>query len=109
MVRQRVTSWLAAALFVEGTRAIQSEEFGLAGTEDRGRDLVALPDGRTIQVRRFGASPAVFVLTPNSALDDAAGERGVECRRVDDSRHCARMGAIVEVPGLTTDLRRCYR
>ena len=66
------TSW-----GIEGTRAIQSEERGLGATEDRGRDLVALPDGRTLQVGRFGTSPAIFVLTPDGQLDTGSGDKGV--------------------------------
>jgi uncharacterized delta-60 repeat protein len=61
----------------KGTRAIQSEEHGLDGTEDRGRDLVALSDGRVVQVGRFGVSPAIFVLTPDGELDEAQGEKGI--------------------------------
>lgn len=62
---------------IEGTRAIQSEEMGLAGTEDRGRDLVAIEDGRTVQVGRFGVGPAVFVVTPDGQLDPRSGDKGV--------------------------------
>jgi uncharacterized delta-60 repeat protein len=66
------TSW-----GVEGTRAIQSEESGLAATEDRGRDLVVLNDGRAVQVGRFGVGPAVFVVTPDGQLDSSSGDKGV--------------------------------
>ena len=62
---------------IEGTRAIQSEEKGLAGTEDRGRDLVVLKDGRSVQVGRFGVAPAVFVVTPDGVLDPRSGDKGV--------------------------------
>jgi len=61
----------------EGTRAIQSEEYSLGGTEDRGRDLIALEDGRVVQVGRFGTSPAIFVLTPDGELDEDQGEKGI--------------------------------
>ncbi|MEY4579868.1 MAG: hypothetical protein RL701_4571, partial [Pseudomonadota bacterium] len=57
---------------IDGTRAIQSEEAGLGGTEDRGRDLVVLKDGRAVQVGRYGTSPAIFVLTPDGEFDKAA-------------------------------------
>jgi len=66
------TSW-----GIEGTRAIQSEEAGLAGTEDRGRDLALLNDGRIIQVGRYGVAPAVFVVTPEGQLDPSSGDKGV--------------------------------
>ncbi|HET8939106.1 MAG TPA: hypothetical protein VFN67_36930 [Polyangiales bacterium] len=66
------TSW-----GIEGTRAIQSEEKGLTGTEDRGRDLVVLKDGRTVQVGRYGVGPAVFVVTPDGVLDPSSGDKGV--------------------------------
>jgi uncharacterized delta-60 repeat protein len=66
------TSW-----GIEGTRAIQSEESGLGGTEDRGRDLLLLNDGRAVQVGRFGVGPAVFVLTPDGQLDPSSGDNGV--------------------------------
>lgn len=61
----------------EGTRAIQSEESNLGGTEDRGRDLAVLADGRTVQIGRFGVDPAIFVVTPDGELDRGVGTRGV--------------------------------
>jgi hypothetical protein len=61
----------------QGTRAIQSEELGLGATEDRGRDLVVLEDGRSLQVGRFGTSPAIFVVTPDGELDHGSGDKGV--------------------------------
>jgi len=61
----------------QGTRAIQSEEYGLGGTEDRGRDLIGLKDGRVVQVGRFGTSPAIFVLTPDGELDEDWGDKGI--------------------------------
>jgi len=60
----------------QGTRVIQSEEFGLSSTEDRGRDIAALPDGRVIQAGAFGSQPALFVLTPEGELDESVGEQG---------------------------------
>jgi uncharacterized delta-60 repeat protein len=66
------TSW-----GLEGTRAIQSEEAGLTATEDRGRDLIVLKDGRSVQVGRYGTSPAIFVVTPDGQLDTGSGDKGV--------------------------------
>jgi uncharacterized delta-60 repeat protein len=62
---------------IDGTRAIQSEEAGLGGTEDRGRDLVALKDGRTVHVGRYGTGPAIFVVTPDGELDVGSGNKGI--------------------------------
>lgn len=61
----------------EGTLAVQSEELGLAGTEDRGRDLFVLPDDRVVHAGRLGVSPAIFVTTPNGALDKSVSDDGV--------------------------------
>jgi uncharacterized delta-60 repeat protein len=60
----------------EGTLAIQSEGLNLGGTEERGRDLLALPDDRVVIAGRFGTSPALFVVTKDGELD--ADEGGVE-------------------------------
>jgi uncharacterized delta-60 repeat protein len=61
----------------EGALAIQSEEFhaGL-DTEDRGRDLVVLPDDRVIQVGKYGPYPAIYVIKPNGVLDGGSGTGG---------------------------------
>lgn len=59
-----------------GTLAIQSEEAGLADTQDRGRDLVVLPDDRTIHAGRYGGHPALFVVTPDGHPDTSVGEDG---------------------------------
>lgn len=59
-----------------GTLAIQSEEYALGNTEDRGRDLVVLPDDRIVYVGRFGPHPAIFVTTPDGELDASSGEDG---------------------------------
>ncbi|HEU5076338.1 MAG TPA: hypothetical protein VFU02_19230 [Polyangiaceae bacterium] len=60
----------------QGTLAIQSEEAGLGDTEDRGRDLIALPDDRTVHAGRFGGHPALFVVTPEGELDTSVGDGG---------------------------------
>jgi hypothetical protein len=61
----------------QGTFAGQSEELGLGGTEDRGRDLVVLADDRVVHAGRLGTSPALFVTTPNGELDDSVSDDGV--------------------------------
>jgi len=61
----------------EGTLAVQSEELALGGTEDRGRDLLVLPDDRVVHVGRLGVSPAVFVTTPDGKLDKSVSDDGV--------------------------------
>lgn len=60
----------------QGTLAVQSEEAGLLDTQDRGRDLVVLPDDRVIHAGRFGGSPALFVATPDGELDSSVGDSG---------------------------------
>ncbi len=62
---------------VNGALAIQSEELwaGL-DTEDRGRDVVVLPDDRIVQVGKFGPYPAIYVVKPDGALDENAGLGG---------------------------------
>jgi hypothetical protein len=59
-----------------GTLAIQSEEAGLGDTEDRGRDLLVLPDDRVIHAGRFGGHPALFVTTPEGEPDASVGDQG---------------------------------
>jgi uncharacterized delta-60 repeat protein len=61
----------------EGTLAVQSEELGLGGTEDRGRDLLVLSDDRVVHAGRLGTSPAVFITTPDGALDKSVSDDGV--------------------------------
>lgn len=59
------------------TLAIQSEERpGYTNTEDRGRDLVVLPDDRVVHVGRFGDRPAIFVTLPDGAPDVNSGVDG---------------------------------
>ena len=60
----------------EGTLAIQSEGLNLANTEDRGRDLVVLPDDRVVLAGRFGTDPALFVLDPDGEFDPNSGDDG---------------------------------
>jgi len=61
---------------VAGTLAIQSEGLNLGSTEDRGRDLVILPDDRIVYAGRLGNAPALFVTTPDGELDADAGGVG---------------------------------
>lgn len=61
---------------VSGTLAVQSEGLNLGSTEDRGRDLVVLPDDRVVYAGRLGTSPALFVTTPDGELDAEAGGIG---------------------------------
>lgn len=56
--------------------AIQSEEYALGNTEDRGRDLVVLADDRVVHVGRFGPSPAIFVTAPDGEPDLTSGVEG---------------------------------
>lgn len=58
---------------VAGTLAIQSEALNLGGTEDRGRDLLVLPDDRLVFAGRLGTAPALFVTTPDGELDTSEG------------------------------------
>jgi hypothetical protein len=61
----------------EGALAIQSEEFHAGvDTEDRGRDLIVLPDDRVIQVGKYGPYPAIYVVKPNGRLDAGSGTGG---------------------------------
>lgn len=69
-----------------GELAIQSEGKGFPTTEDRGRDLVILPDDRSIQVGRFGGVPAAVVLTAEGQPDVSVFGDG-----------------IVELPSATVD------
>lgn len=61
---------------VAGTLAIQSEGLNLGSTEDRGRDLVVLPDDRVVFAGRLGNAPALLVTTPDGELDPEAGGLG---------------------------------
>ncbi len=60
----------------QGTVALQSEEFALATTEDRGRDMVVLPDDRVVHAGRFGGAPALLVTLPDGNMDLASGTDG---------------------------------
>ena len=61
-----------------GTQAVQSEgKARLPTDEDRGRNVVVLPDDRTVHVGRYGGIPAVFVLTADGQLDTAEGNVGI--------------------------------
>jgi uncharacterized delta-60 repeat protein len=58
---------------VDGTLAVQSEGLNMGGTEDRGRDLVVLPDDRVVFAGRLGTAPALFVTTADGELDSTEG------------------------------------
>lgn len=62
-----------------GTQAIQSETMGATGdeSEERGRDMVLLPDDRTVHVGRFNGLPAVFVFTADGQLDTRVDNDGI--------------------------------
>jgi hypothetical protein len=58
----------------EGTFVAQSEEVpNIASTEDRGRDLLALPDDRLVYVGKFGTDPSIFIVQPDGSFDPANG------------------------------------
>lgn len=58
------------------TLTIQSEEYALGNTEDRGRDLVVLGDDRVVHVGRFGPTPAIFVTAADGSPDFTSGIEG---------------------------------
>ena len=62
-----------------GTQAVQSEPSGAQGSdsEERGRDMVVLPDDRTVHVGRFGGEPAIFVFTADGQLDTRVDSDGI--------------------------------
>lgn len=59
---------------IESTVALQSELFAGTDFEDRGRDLLALPDNRLIYVGKFGANPSIHVAKPDGSLDEGSGD-----------------------------------
>lgn len=61
----------------QGTFVVQSEGLNLGNTEDRGRDMLALPDDRLVYAGKLGPNPALFVATAQGALDASVGENGV--------------------------------
>lgn len=66
------TSWANG-----GTQAVQSEGQGQPTSEDRGRDMVILADGRTVHAGRYGGVPAIFVFTTAGQLDAGVDEDGI--------------------------------
>ncbi|MEM7762547.1 MAG: hypothetical protein AAF290_00580 [Pseudomonadota bacterium] len=52
-----------------GTQVVQSEGQGYPTTEDRGRHLVVLDDGRSVVAGRYGGNPAAFVFTADGQPD----------------------------------------
>jgi len=61
----------------QGTFVVQSEGLNLGNTEDRGRDILALPDDRLVMAGRLGPNPALFVATASGDFDTSVGEDGV--------------------------------
>lgn len=59
-----------------GTLAVQSEEHGLASTEDRGRALVVLPNDHAVHAGRFGGDAALIVTTPDGELAAVGPDAG---------------------------------
>ncbi len=57
----------------EATFVAQSEEAGLAATEDRGRDVLALADDQLVYAGRYGTDPAIYVVAPDGSFDPANG------------------------------------
>lgn len=64
---------LDTAFGIEATFVAQSEEAGLASTEDRGRDVLALPDDQLVFAGRYGTDPAIYVVPPDGSFDPANG------------------------------------
>lgn len=62
---------------VSGSAVIQSEGKGFPTSEDRGRHMVVLPDGRTVVVGRYGGVPAAFVLTIDGQPDTGVFGDGI--------------------------------
>lgn len=65
-----------------GTQAIQSEGTDPAdaeeiSTEERGRDMVMLPDDRSVHVGYYGGVPAIYVLTADGELDTSVDDDGL--------------------------------
>ena len=48
----------------------------LGSTEERGRDLIVLPDDRVVFAGRFATDPAIMVATPDGELDASVGNAG---------------------------------
>jgi uncharacterized delta-60 repeat protein len=60
---------------IESTVAFQSELVPAATDfEDRGRDLLTLPDDRVVFVGKYGANPTIFVAKPDGTLDEGSGD-----------------------------------
>lgn len=65
-----------------GTQAIQSEGTDPAdaeeiSTEERGRDMVMLPDDRSVHVGYYGGVPAIYVLTADGEFDTSVDDDGL--------------------------------
>jgi uncharacterized delta-60 repeat protein len=60
------TGWGNVGMFIG-----QSEELAVARFEERGRDMVVLPDDRLVYVGNFATDPAIYVVTPDGEFDPA--------------------------------------
>jgi hypothetical protein len=60
-----------------GTQAIQSEGKGQPTNEERGRAIVGLPDGRVVEVGRYGGNAAAYVFTADGQLDTTVDADGI--------------------------------
>ncbi|MGQ0620492.1 MAG: hypothetical protein ACT4QA_11330 [Panacagrimonas sp.] len=60
-----------------GAQVIQSEGRVTVSKEERGRDLVVLPDDRVVQVGRFGGISAAYVFTEDGQLDTSVDGDGI--------------------------------
>lgn len=62
------TAWGNVGMFVA-----QSEGLNEARFEERGRDLLALPDDRLVYAGNFATDPAIFVASPDGEFDPVNG------------------------------------
>lgn len=60
-----------------GTQAIQSEPTGATDTEERGRDMIVLPDDRIVHVGRFAGESAIYVFAADGQLDTSVDGDGI--------------------------------
>jgi uncharacterized delta-60 repeat protein len=62
------TDWGNLGMFIA-----QSDDLGVERFEERGRDLVVLPDDRLVHVGNFATDPAIYVVNPDGSFDDDTG------------------------------------
>jgi uncharacterized delta-60 repeat protein len=58
------TDWGNLGMFIA-----QSEELSVERFEERGRDMVVLPDDRLVYAGNFATDPAIYVVTPDGSFD----------------------------------------